>query len=289
MILNFILFILSANDDVSIFVSDTNMLQTLVQQNQTLVQQNQQLIASVHILEERIQQTQEAVKEGNYLLLDPWNDITATSIGKSSTLRADFFAYYGLISATAQCMITNTPASIFRRPSQPCVVLAHLLPRSSKRNVLDALGMVPEDIESIRNALLLCHGIEEAFDRKQVSFVPIDNPFVDGKFKMMIWEDKFKGIPIYEGSTQTLGDFENAQLDLVVNGTNHQIFRRVLSYQAYMACRHWFQYGNRKGLQVDCDISVYQGSYQNSRRDFADRFRRTLERELAEASKDDDE
>jgi HNH endonuclease len=282
------------------------VLQTLVQQNQQLIatvhetqeqnqqliatvhetqEQNQQLIASVRNLEERVQETQEAIREGTYLLLDPWNDITATSIGKSFNLRSEFFTHYRLTNATAQCMITGTFASTFttHRSGQTSVILAHLLPRSSKANVLDALGMHQEDIDTIRNALLLCQGIEEAFDRKQVSFVPIDNPFVDGQFKMMIWEDKFKATPIYEGSTQTLGDFENAPLNLVVNGKRHEIFRRVVSYQAYMACRHWYQYGNRKGLQVDCDVSEYQGSYQNSRRDFADRFRRTLENELAEA------
>ena len=266
-----------------LFISDANVLQALVVSIHTLTEQTS---ASIHTLTELVQDTQEAVKEGNYMHLDPYNDMTATSIGKSNNLRSMFLNHYELNAETAQCMITKTFASTASRGGQSSVILAHLLPRSTKMCVLDVLGMHMGNIDTIRNSLLLCKGIEEAFDRKQVSFVPVDDPFVDGQFKMMIWEDKFKTTPIYEGSLQTLGEFENAPLDLVVNGTKHEVFRRVLSYQAYMACRHWFQYGNRKGLAVDCDTSEYSGSYQNSRRDFADRFRKALERELNEAGDD---
>ena len=290
------------------FISDANVLQALVVSIHTLTEQTsasihtlteqtaatsasihtltEQTSASIHTLTELVQDTQEAVKEGNYMHLDPYNDMTATSIGKSNNLRSMFLNHYELNAETAQCMITKTFASTASRGGQSSVILAHLLPRSTKMCVLDVLGMHMGNIDTIRNSLLLCKGIEEAFDRKQVSFVPVDDPFVDGQFKMMIWEDKFKTTPIYEGSLQTLGEFENAPLDLVVNGTKHEVFRRVLSYQAYMACRHWFQYGNRKGLAVDCDTSEYSGSYQNSRRDFADRFRKALERELNEAGDD---
>ena len=304
------------------FISDANVLQALVASINTLTEQTsasihtlteqtaatsasihtlteqtaatsasihtltEQTSASIHTLTELVQDTQEAVKEGNYMHLDPYNDMTATSIGKSNNLRSMFLNHYELNAETAQCMITKTFASTASRGGQSSVILAHLLPRSTKMCVLDVLGMHTSNIDTIRNSLLLCKGIEEAFDRKQVSFVPVDDPFVDGQFKMMIWEDKFKTTPIYEGSLQTLGEFENAPLDLVVNGTKHEVFRRVLSYQAYMACRHWFQYGNRKGLAVDCDTSEYSGSYQNSRRDFADRFRKALERELNEAGDD---
>lgn len=61
----------------------------------------------------------------------------------------------------AVCMVTDIapddPSNNFR--------VVHIMPRSTQRKFLDSIAMNLEDVDDIRNLLLLCTNIERAFDR----------------------------------------------------------------------------------------------------------------------------
>ena len=57
-------------------------------------------------------------------------------------------------------------------PPNNTVTMAHLVGHCVEAKEAVSLGYFSEELESIRNTILLCKGIEEAFDRKFLSFVP---------------------------------------------------------------------------------------------------------------------
>jgi hypothetical protein len=91
--------------------------------------------------------------------------------------------------------------------------------------------------------LFLSKGVEKAFDKLQISFIPVDilNP---SSFKMKIWDDACRTLPIWEGSTHLIMNFEGSILNLM----GHKPFRRCLSYQAYQA---YINHPKLLGLPLD--------------------------------------
>ena len=89
--------------------------------------------------------------------------------------------------------------------------------------------MKESDVSNVRNGLLLCKGIEEAFDRLQLSFVK-SNPLSMDLF-LKIWDDSCRSNPLYPGSTILIGGFDGSRLDL----SAHKPFLRALSFQAYQS------------------------------------------------------
>lgn len=185
----------------------------------------------------------------------------------------------GVSKASLKCMVSGTQV-------HDAVIVAYIIPRSARQAEMVPLGMLRDDIDSIRNTLLLCKDIKRAFERKLISFVPVDNPFSPNRYKLHIWVDSIKSMPIYAGSPLRIGDFADKPLDLVVSGTyTHDPFQRALSYQAYCAFK---TYGKKleHPSSEDSGASVYEAIYkQPSRR--VD-YRRQLERDIAEEVDDGD-
>lgn len=101
---------------------------------------------------------------------------------------------------------------------------------------------------------------------------------------MHIWVDAVRGEPIFEGATQTIGEFDGAPLDLTVGPGTHNPFKRAMSYQAFRAFKKW---GNGYGLTElpeDSDISVYRGAYRINRAKYA----KQLAKDSAFDAEDDD-
>eukprot|EP01032_Pedospumella_encystans_P022886 gene22886-25922_t len=94
--------------------------------------------------------------------------------------KPDYELAYGVPVADLKCMITGIcqTALIAAAPTSPKpknpVTLSHLLARNAEAKERLSLGYKKADIENIRNTILLCKGIEEAFDHKFLSFVPTD-------------------------------------------------------------------------------------------------------------------
>ena len=90
---------------------------------------------------------------------------------------------YKVPVADLKCMVTGVShtALIAAAPTSSIppnsVTLSHLLARNAYAKERDSLGYKKADIDNIRNTILLCKGIEEAFNQKNLSFVPNNKPF----------------------------------------------------------------------------------------------------------------
>eukprot|EP01033_Poteriospumella_lacustris_P015017 gene15017-10737_t len=118
---------------------------------------------------------------------DCYDRISESSQRKRAS-KMDYERNYGVAVADLNCMITgisqsalHAPAPTSPMPENP-VTCSYLLPRSAYATDRESLGYKMDDIESIRNTLLLCKGIERAFYRKKLSFVPADNPFSNNQY-----------------------------------------------------------------------------------------------------------
>ncbi|KAJ1423222.1 hypothetical protein B484DRAFT_432695 [Ochromonadaceae sp. CCMP2298] len=205
--------------------------------------------------------------------------------------KLDYELAYGVPAADLKCMITgihftalNPAPPTSPKPKNP-VTLSHLLARNAEAKERLSLGYRKADIENIRNSILLCKGIEEAFDHKFISFVPTDKPFSNNRYKLHIWVDACKTDLIYEGATLTIGSFDGTALDLTVGTIPHNPFKRALSYQAFRAFKTWDKMFGLTELLEDSDTSVYQGAYKQRRAVYAQQ----LAKDAALDAEDDEE
>lgn len=203
--------------------------------------------------------------------------------------KADYSTKYGVVVNDLKCMVTGTLATAKRLSSskrtcntESAVVLAHLLPRGANASTRLSLGYQIDDIENIRNSLLLCKGMEEAFDSKYISFVPSEVPFSNNQYILHIWCEEGRKQPIYNGSSTTIGSFDGKPLDLSVGEHMHDPFKRALSYQAYRAFKKWGKINGMTDLPLDSDMSEYAGTYKMERENYAKRLARDLEDEADE-------
>jgi len=221
---------------------------------------------------------------------DCYDRISESSKPRELT-KSDYEVAYGMPVADLKCMITGisqsaliAAAPTFPKPKNP-VTLSHLVPRNAEAKERLSLGYGKADIENIRNSILLCKGIEEAFNHKFISFVPSDKPFSSNRYKLHIWVDAIKTEPIYEGSAQTIGSFDGAALDLTIGSFLHNPFKRALSYQAFRAFKMWGKGFGLTELPEDSDTSVYQGAYKQKKATYAQQ----LAKDAAADAEDDEE
>lgn len=106
---------------------------------------------------------------------------------------------------------------------------AHIVPAKSVIKRLSSIGMNEDDVNSVRNGLLLASGIHKAFDNLRISFVK-SNPLSECLY-MKIWDRTCCDLPVFPGSTKTIGEFDEGKLNL----GGHDPFKRALSFQSYMA------------------------------------------------------
>jgi hypothetical protein len=191
-------------------------------------------------------------------------------------------------------MVTGTTINSLKaaNPSSPpphnTVTIAHLIGRFFDAKEAVSLSYFSKELESIRNTLLLCKGIEEAFDQKFLSFVPADSPFAADRYKLHIWVDGIKTNPIFEGSPICIGAYEGMPLNLNIGGFTHNPFHRALSYQAYRAFRTWgVEFGH--ALPEDWDISVYSGSYKVTRKQYAQQLAKDIAADQEDENDEEDE
>lgn len=148
---------------------------------------------------------------------DPYDRIYESNTPRVVS-RSDYVRAYGVPVADVQCMATGLCPSVLHlaaaapttspTSSENPVTRVHLVPRRADARDRTSLGYHRDDIDDIRNTLLLCRGIAEAFNRKQLSFVPADHPFARHQYQLQIWVDCIRTEPIYEDASQTIGDYD---------------------------------------------------------------------------------
>ena len=237
------------------------------------------------ILQEMVKDNKEMVKDNkemksllsNVLDTDCYDKISETSSSRNFT-KADFAQHLNVPTETLQCMVSE-----LKPPSNQLLILAHILPRSAdfKTKELLAIG----DVDCPRNFLILCKGIERAYDSKAISFVPADNPFEPNRYILKIWSSAVKNQRIYEGAAQTIGHYEGFPLNLRVGNAAHNPYKRLLSYQAYRAFVKWQSFYKLPVAEfpLDCDISEYVGNYKETRANYVENLARAI------AAEEDDE
>jgi hypothetical protein len=147
-------------------------------------------------------------------------------------------------------LLTSLGYNLKKRKKHPCmltgregtgddVVAAQIIPATSKPKILTYIRLSKEDINDVRNFLLLAKNVQRAFDAQQISFVkesPLSNQLV-----LKIWDASVASDPIWpsystRGAPQRqsqglFGYWEGRRLNL----GSHTPFKRALSYQAYHA------------------------------------------------------
>ena len=213
---------------------------------------------------------------------DCYDNISASSTARGLA-RDTYSTIYKVGVPALRCMITGISQNsiteamgLQKSPPKNPVVVSHLLPRSANIKERLSLGYRQADIDSIRNSILLCKGIEEAFDHKFISFVPTETPFSGNRYKLHIWVERIKTEPIYEGAQQTIGDYDGSVLSFAVGSFTHNPFNRALSFQAYRAFRTWAKDFGLKTLPEDSNTSIYEGSYKQKRIAYAQQLARDV-------------
>lgn len=129
------------------------------------------------------------------------------------------------------------------------VLAAHIHPQSSPIDTLNYAGLTRAEVDSVRNGLLLGVGIEKAFDRLDISFVPL-SPVTPNRFIMRIWTPNglatsgikktyhpgdVRLLPLWKSkrNPRRIGRFEGSEL--VYGAVDKLPLRRALSYQAWLA------------------------------------------------------
>ena len=127
--------------------------------------------------------------------------------------------------APIKCMLTQ---QLFPRSE---VRAAHLFPKRCADIFHTTLGLSADKINHVRNGLLLCRSIEDAYDRQRVCF--IYNP-LDAKFYFRVLDPQLRERPA-EPSQKTFGELDRQALWLP---DGKFPFRRVLALHAREALFH---------------------------------------------------
>ena len=121
------------------------------------------------------------------------------------------------------------------------------------------------------------------------STVPSANPFYGG-FQVKFWKEEFKNIKLYQGSDTPIGNFDGYPLNLSVNNGNQDtVFRRALSYHAFM-CHNKWRIEKVPGLifPTDGDLSAYAGSYKETRANYLNQLKKGMKTETGEQNDEED-
>lgn len=164
------------------------------------------------------------------LTIEANNLWTHTQIADSTSERKDRFRakLVAHLGYSKKCVLYKCMASAVEGDNEE-IQAAHIAPAKSKIKLLASIGLTQDDVNSVKNGLMLAFGIHNEFDNLRISFVK-SNPLSETLY-MKIWDDTCRNTLLFEGSQRTVGEFDGAMLNL---GT-HQPFKRALSCQAYMA------------------------------------------------------
>ena len=143
--------------------------------------------------------------------------------------------YFGGSNPQTECAVTGLPASTNKEDDKThSVVIAHLLPRNSPDIAYAHFGLDPKEArDGMRMCMFLCKTIEDAYDRKKLSFYQVGK--ADGKtmFKMKLW-DPTVGDQLVYGDTAAnvpkIQQYADTQFSFPDKKTP---FTRILSYH------HW--------------------------------------------------
>jgi hypothetical protein len=137
--------------------------------------------------------------------VDPWAKTTRSTASNTSKGLSKQAAEHNTLCETkvggviiAQYCLTGIEGNWKK------VSTAHLLPSNTSDRILEGLGV--NSVDDIRNLIVLCNNIKQAFDNRKLCFLAVeDRP---GCIRLKIWSGQAKRTPLFDGSKQTIGDFD---------------------------------------------------------------------------------
>lgn len=206
------------------------------------------IASAIEKLIETSKLTNETNKQMNNLLTlnyqnshNPYATMAQTTDSQKFNVRTEVFLPYSGIT-------DNIPICMYTQIKDRTVTSAHILPKSSKMLTLNNLRICQSEINSPKNLIWLCPGIENGFDSMKLSFTPVITDGLIQKYHMVIWDDSCLDKELIPNSNQFLRDFyrDDRYLDFNItrsDGTNfeHIIFKRLLANQAMWS--YYYKYG----------------------------------------------
>lgn len=203
----------------------------------------------------------ETTKQMNHLMTltyqnnhNPYAVMAHTTDSQKYNVRQVVFLPYSGIT-------DNEPICMYTQIKDKTITASHILPKSTKMSTLNNLRINPTDINSPKNLLWICPGIEDAFDSMQLSFTPVLTLGLVQKYRMVIWDPSCLNKELIPKSNQFLRDFyrEDRYLDFTIirtDGTTfeHSVYKRLLANQAMWS--YYYKNGiYRKSVWIDGDFS----------------------------------
>jgi hypothetical protein len=168
-------------------------------------------------------------------LFNPWQIEFLTGKSESkrgSSWRSDCLSHYripilrrevdakGNTRKFVACTITGIVGDGQQIPA------AHLIPRKAPGNIRRRIGLNLEDLHNPRNSLVICKGLETAYDEMKLSF--LETPV--GTWCIKVWDTSILGLNLHSESLSTIGDFTDVQFSI-----DPSPYKTALFYQAYVA------------------------------------------------------
>lgn len=116
------------------------------------------------------------------------------------------------------------------------VTASHLLKHATKNHLKEPFEI--NNINDPRNVIMLCKGIEKAFEAGRIYFVQGNS---DRDFLLKVWDPSVVNEPIHVGATTTIGSLVGRSLLVPRNG--EPPFKRVLSDHAQRSYKHALKKG----------------------------------------------
>jgi hypothetical protein len=169
--------------------------------------------------------------------VDPWAKTTLSTVSNTSKgLRkqgADRYSFCetkdgGVI--IAKCLLTGVKGDWKK------VVTAQLLPSNTSDRILEELGV--NSVDDMRNLIFLCYNIQQAFENRNLCFLAVDDR--PGCFRLKIWSGQAKRAPLFDGSKQTIGEFDG---QLMCFEEGKLPYTRVMSEHAQKSYFHALSQG----------------------------------------------
>jgi hypothetical protein len=197
------------------------------------------LIAVLNKMNDTNQAMVHMLKLSTQLNHNPYATMAQTTDSVKFDIRKNIFLPYSGI-------IDNKPTCMYSGIIDSSVKCAHILPKSTKMATVSNLGLKPDDVNSPRNMMWLCPGIEDAFDAMKLSFICRVVPGMKSGYVMSIWDDSCLDYKLHENTPQTIRDVylpdKCLNFDITKSDGNifeHSVFKRCLANQA-LWCYHYF-------------------------------------------------
>ena len=172
----------------------------------------------------------------NQRATNPYLTMAETSNSIKIDVRNKFLLYSGIVKG-------SNPICMYSQIQSKHVVTAHILPRSVSNETKNNLHIL--NIDDSRNLLWLCEGIEQAFDRLKLSFIPCLADGLKARYKMKIWDDECLDWQLVRNKDTTIREVfqESKYLDFDIRSSSgtiksHLFYRRCLANQAILCHKY---------------------------------------------------